>query len=384
MILSGVTPAVQNADMGAGLSLAEQVEMSMKAGIECRVGEEWLGRLEEWLAVVLPPGADERYDDGPEDDLHGDGPRDDETVSEWTSRCRAGVQTWCFPSDELRSAYLDSLTDRSEADVLALLRLFVFEESCFGRDSEYLHEALYVHQDLSHLDRLPTEYARRLLQWIGGSVKPHPSLRWSLDLLPHAPQQAIDAIAGYLAAYSCLLPSGRSQGLLDATSVIRAKWIEDIRAGTEALFRLSPRDLEKVVAALYQKIGYEVQLTPKSRDGGRDVIAARELPGQREIVEIECKAHTSPVGVGIVRQLQGVVAHNGSNRGVLVTIGTFTRGARDAERHDSRLELVDGAVLIRLLNLACGPSWIEDRARICGRWDEGPPGLPSSRDSSHR
>jgi restriction system protein len=352
--------------MGAGLSLSDQADEFLGSGIEPRVGGYWSGRLEEWLTTVLPPGACERYGDtGSSEDQPEDGPGFDETPQEWTSRRRAGVQDWCFPTEELRTEYLRSASRRSEADVLALLRLFLFEDSCFGRDSEYLHQALSV-QGLAVLDGLPAEYRKRLMGWLGGIAKPHPGIRWTLDLLPHSPQQAIDAVTGYLNAYRALRPDGRSQGLLDAAAVIRARWIDNLDDGTEALYRLSPRELELLVAALYQELGYAVQLTPPSRDGGRDVIAVRQTPGQREVIEIECKTHTSPIGVQYVRQLRGVIERHRANRGVLVTIGRFTRGARTETDDDTRLELIDGTTLVKLLNAAFGFLWVEDRAWICG------------------
>jgi hypothetical protein len=226
--------------MVAGLSLSEQRAERLKSGIEPHVGAIWSGRLEEWLTAVLPPGTDERYENIGSDEALSDGPRDDETVQDWTERIRAGVQAWCFPTDGLRAEYLRTVHARSEADVLALLRLFLFEESCFGKDSEYLHLALAVHKDLSFLDTLPTEYSRRLIAWTGGRTKPHPSIRWALDLLPRSPQQAINAITGYLNAYRSVRPEGRSQGLLDAAAIIRARWIDNLALGKEALFRLSP------------------------------------------------------------------------------------------------------------------------------------------------
>jgi restriction endonuclease Mrr len=80
---------------------------------------------------------------------------------------------------------------------------------------------------------------------------------------------------------------------------------------------------------------------------------------------IECKTHTSPVGVRYVRQLRGVIERQRVNRGVLVAIGTFTRGARLESNGDSRLELLDGAALVQLLNANFGPDWVENRDRIC-------------------
>ena len=360
-------PLVQTRVMGSGLSLAEQVEAYCASGIKSRFGDVWSSRLEEWLSTVLPPGAYERYEDVDIDSENldlDDGPRDDETVLEWTDRRRAGTQTWCFPTDGLRREYLQSISSRDETDVFALLRLFLFEESCFATDTEYLHQAYYVVQDVAYSKRLPIEYWRRLNAWLGGNVKPHPSIRWVLDLLPDSPQQAIDAITGYLNVYRNVRPGGRSQGLLDAIAIIRARWIENLSPGTEALFQLSPRELELLVAAVYQALGYAVTLTPLSHDGGRDVIAAKTLPGQSEVIEIECKTHTSPVGIDIARQLQGVVARSGANRGVLVTIGRFTRGACKAASEDSRLELVDGTTLVRMLNAMFGPLWFEDRTWV--------------------
>jgi restriction system protein len=351
-------------DMGTGLSLIEQVEEFARSGIEPRAGDYWSGRLEEWLTAVLPRGAAERYADiGADDAMCDDGPGEDETVLEWTERRRAGVQAWCFPTDELREEYLQSIARRSEGDILALLRLFLFEESCFGGDTDCLYWAIHVHKDLSKLEALPTEYRRRLLMWMVGNGKPHPGIRWALDLLPHSPQQAIDAVTGYLNAYRALRPEGRSLGLLDAVAIIRARWIENLTAGTEALYQLSPRELEVLAAALYRRLGYSVKLTPPSRDGGRDVIATRQAPGQREVIYVECKTHTSPVGVGYVRQLRGVTERHGANRGILMTIGRFTRGAR--EESGSRIELIDGAALIQMLNASFGSRWVEDRAWIC-------------------
>lgn len=237
------------------ISLLGQAGEFLESGIELRAGDYWCGRLEEWLAAVLPHGADERYEDIDSDEAESDdGLGTKETVLEWTRRRRAGVQEWCFPTDELRTEYLQTVSSRSDADIFALLRLFLFEDSCFGRDSDYLDQALFVRKDLSALDFLPMEYRRRLMLWIGGNAKPHPGIRWALDLLPHSPQQAIDAIIGYLNVYRAVRPEGRSRGLLDAAAIIRARWIDNLTTGTGALFRLSPRELELLVAALYQII----------------------------------------------------------------------------------------------------------------------------------
>lgn len=56
----------------------------------------------------------------------------------------------------------------------------------------------------------------------------------ALDLLPRAPRQAIDAITGYLNVYRWVRPNGRSEGLLHAVAIIRARWIDDSQSSVVA------------------------------------------------------------------------------------------------------------------------------------------------------
>lgn len=161
--------------LAVGLGIAEQTEEFVQSGVTPRAGEAWAGKLEEWLETILPRNAVERDEDPDESAV---GPASNESYAEWTDRHRAGVQSWSFPTEELLLEYLRSVATRQESDVMALLRLLLFEESCFGQDSEHLHQALNVRRDLSYLDAYPTEYRRRLLRWLGGAGKPHPSIRW--------------------------------------------------------------------------------------------------------------------------------------------------------------------------------------------------------------
>ncbi|AYF76088.1 restriction endonuclease [Nocardia yunnanensis] len=68
----------------------------------------------------------------------------------------------------------------------------------------------------------------------------------------------------------------------------------------EALFSLSPREFEVLVANLYKVMGYKVILTAPQRDGGRDVIAERSKLGEKQRVLIEVISATF-IGVGRVR-----------------------------------------------------------------------------------
>jgi restriction endonuclease Mrr len=108
------------------------------------------------------------------------------------------------------------------------------------------------------------------------------------------------------------------------------------------LHSLSSREFEVFMAQIAELLGmHDIILTPPKKDGGRDVIATQEINGIPSILYFECKkfAAEKKVGVGLVRSLLGVVAHEQTrvNKGVLVTTSSFTKGAKDLIVSDVRL-----------------------------------------------
>jgi restriction system protein len=80
-----------------------------------------------------------------------------------------------------------------------------------------------------------------------------------LDLLPHWPKDALEALDAYFLAHAQMLPDGRLQGMSDAMAILRAWYIGS--PGThleriEAVKELSPRDFEYLVYSLYNRLGY--------------------------------------------------------------------------------------------------------------------------------
>lgn len=127
-----------------------------------------------------------------------------------------------------------------------------------------------------------------------------------------------------------------------------------------ALFNLTARELEELVAASYDRAGYdEVILTPRSGDFGRDVIAVRKGWGSVRILD-QVKAYKAGhvVTANDVRALMGVLySDQNASKGIVTTTSSFApRLGADpsvAPFVPHRLELVDGAVLReRLLNLS--------------------------------
>ena len=98
---------------------------------------------------------------------------------------------------------------------------------------------------------------------------------------------------------------------------------------------LSPRKFEELVSELLARQGYTVELTPASKDGGKDIYAAKRDDLGTFLYLVECKKYAldNPVGVEIVRALHGTVQAERATAGILVTTSVFTRGARDFQRH---------------------------------------------------
>ena len=118
----------------------------------------------------------------------------------------------------------------------------------------------------------------------------------------------------------------------------------------ESWVQISPQEFENLVADLYQKMGYQVKVTPPSRDHGVDVYAKHQSDSGAQSLAIQCKHYpTGVVGVEHVRSLYGVIqAQPDLTKGVLCTSGHFSQECRKFAE-DKRIDLFDGERLKILL-----------------------------------
>lgn len=291
-----------------------------------------------------------------------------------------------FPSQRHSDEYLASVKGRSESDVKKLLRCFLMKSGslAFWDDIDLQGLLLALQKDRGSAKRmLETEFYKRLVIYRLDRTQPPPweGITWVLDLLPHFPQKAIDGLNAYILAHAQLLPDIARYGLYDAAEIIRARYIGLPGTYGETLdfiASLDSRQFECIVERLYDAMGYETTLTPAQKDGGRDINAERNSPGQRERLLIECKLYSRPVGVEYARRLLGSVSAMKSNRGVLVTNNRFTKGAREFA-DGNRIELIDGTELVPLLNSNLGAKWplhIERLVAESLKNVEGRPSIP--------
>ncbi|HEY1793340.1 MAG TPA: restriction endonuclease [Opitutaceae bacterium] len=118
----------------------------------------------------------------------------------------------------------------------------------------------------------------------------------------------------------------------EGTVITASQWkriLDELHRNPDELLRMSPRRLEELVAELFAKDGFEVKLTPYSKDGGIDIYAARSgLVKELYLVQCKQSAKRRRVSIDVVRSLYGVVNRDGATAGLIVTTSHLTRGAR--------------------------------------------------------
>lgn len=95
----------------------------------------------------------------------------------------------------------------------------------------------------------------------------------------------------------------------------------------EEIYRnLTPREFEEFMARLYNKLGYNVELTQTSRDGGKDIILRKPDVLGDMIYYVECKRYKEKdkVGLDIVQRFTGIVETDKVNGGIIATTSYFS------------------------------------------------------------
>ena len=112
--------------------------------------------------------------------------------------------------------------------------------------------------------------------------------------------------------------------------------IDIIERDPRRIFSISSRQFEEVIAEVFAKRGFDVELTKQTRDGGRDIVAIGSSMGIRHKYLIECKryAPSRNVSIAAVQRLYGVKIAERANKAILATTSGFTRDAREfAHQH---------------------------------------------------
>lgn len=112
----------------------------------------------------------------------------------------------------------------------------------------------------------------------------------------------------------------------------------------DEMYKLNPRRFEELVAAILKDLGYSVELTAQSADGGVDIFATQKSGVGEVLLIVDCKryAPANHVGVEIVRALYGIGEQLRATMAMIATTSFFTKPAQAFQRTVShRLSLKD-------------------------------------------
>lgn len=142
--------------------------------------------------------------------------------------------------------------------------------------------------------------------------------------------------------------------ILKGTNYLPFELMKEFRKEPSLLYKISPRDFEIFVAELLVRLQFkDVELTSRSADGGKDVIATSIVEGIPLKFFFECKRFGPghKVGVPQLRALLGAVSEHPSqaNIGVLTTTSTFTKNGVELIASDARLDGKDHSDLLAWL-----------------------------------
>lgn len=274
-----------------------------------------------------------------------------------------------FPTDKHLEDFINIIDSFSEKEIRNILRRFLPKSGTYGKDisnkefynqissDEDLNVSLEEQSKSGKHTLQDTEYFYRL-----NKIKSHKDnvwegLTWILDLLPHFPDKAINAINAFYLANCQFLPDDLLEGISDCTTIISARFV-DKEHPKEIFLNLTPKDFEKLVLLVYRNLGYTATLTKDSYDGGIDVNAEKEGTTLKEKLVIQCKNYKSTISVEDIRSLLGVVTNMKATKGVLVTSSLFSKEAIKFAKNNPSIELIDHKQLSKLLNQQHGPYWI--------------------------
>jgi restriction system protein len=116
----------------------------------------------------------------------------------------------------------------------------------------------------------------------------------------------------------------------------------------QSLQTLEWKRFEYLCAWYYEAFGLDAETLAAGPDGGIDIKLYK--PGDRAapIAIVQCKAWQKPVGVALVRELLGVMAHEKVGRGIFITTGNYTDDAV-AFAATNRIQLINGTGFVAKL-----------------------------------
>jgi restriction system protein len=129
---------------------------------------------------------------------------------------------------------------------------------------------------------------------------------------------------------------------------------------------MNPYEFQQLVAALLRAMGYHISwIAPPGRDGGIDIMAASDpLATRPPRIKVQVKRQQQSVDVDGLRAFMSLLSDD--DVGVFVSLGGFTKSARDEARKQERrrVTLLDSEAFFELWTKHYEEMADEDRRRL--------------------
>lgn len=141
--------------------------------------------------------------------------------------------------------------------------------------------------------------------------------------------------------------------LLDYPSGLIARYLKD----NDISKVLTPRQFEEFIGKIFESEGWKIQITKKTRDGGKDLIATKfDSIGNKHLAYIEAKRYKDKnvIGVGFLKQFFATILIDNVAKGFFVTSSAFSKPTirliSENEICSTRIQLMDRIELQKKIN----------------------------------
>ncbi|MEO7032880.1 MAG: restriction endonuclease [Polyangiaceae bacterium] len=146
------------------------------------------------------------------------------------------------------------------------------------------------------------------------------ALPTSLELLD------LDFLRSWAARFDAAPPNAVQTSAMAAIAEVSALLARIIARSPAELDNIEWRDLERMLATIFAKLGFQTTLTPSAKDGGKDVILRFSVATENREFVVEAKHWRSgqKVGSGYVNDFLRVVATEQRHGGLLLATAGYT------------------------------------------------------------
>ena len=108
--------------------------------------------------------------------------------------------------------------------------------------------------------------------------------------------------------------------------------------------------MQDLVAEILRAVGFQCEVTPKGRDAGVDILAARgEMGFDSPLLCVQVKSGRGKVGINILNELAGAMQRVGAEKGLLVSWSGFKLSGNERRSNYFSVRLWEAGDLVRLI-----------------------------------